>query len=450
GPTLRLDLTEALATACRQNREFLARREGLYRAGLSIALTRFEFGPQFAAAVNYLWRNSELGGEAQRSGGSVSASQILPTGGRVSVSAGLDADWLDGTSQAFFGTNTGISLTQPLLRGAGPEIAYEALTQAERGLVYAVREFELFRQGFSIQIAQQFFGLSSQRQTLANGDRNYENAVFDTRKAEALQQVGRNSEQEVFRARRREIDAKDQLINARATYDRAVDNFSIVLGLPTTTDLELADVEPPYEPVRFEVTSAIAAARANRLDLLTGRQRLQDTERALRIAENGLLPDLSLTANYGTAGSGDDLGVAAPDQWSSSIGLSLGVPLQRKAQRNSYRSALIALEQARRGLQQTEDQLELDIRDAVRRLRSTEERIALQEAQIVQEERAQTVIQIRYDAGTADNRDLFEARQALIDARNALIRLKVEHFIARLSLQKDMGIFFVDDRGMWR
>ncbi len=86
----------------------------------------------------------------------------------------------------------------------------------------------------------------------------------------------------------------------------------------------------------------------------------------------------------------------------------------------------------------------------MRRLRSTEERIALQEAQIVQEERAQTVIQIRYDAGTADNRDLFEARQALIDARNALIRLKVEHFIARLSLQKDMGIFFVDDRGMWR
>lgn len=447
-----IDLPLALKTAVKQNRDFMARREGLYQQGLSISLTRFQYGPQFAAAVSYLWGRAEDSAENHGIGGTVSAEQILPTGGRLTLSSGVNADWPFGpdVDDPNYGSNAGITLTQPLLRGAGYDIAYEALTQAERDLTYAVRTFEDFRQGFSINIARQFFELSSQKKTLDNEERNYENAAFDRRKAEALQQVGRNSEQEVFRARRREIDAKDQLINARAAYDRAVDNFKIVLGMPTTQPIDIVETEPPYVPVRYETQSAIAAARHNRLDLITERQRVQDTERQLHIVENALLPDLSLNANFGTAGSANELGHIPPDEWSTSVGVSMEIPLQRKAQRNSYRSALIGLEQARRGLQQIEDQLELDISDALRQLHSTEERIALQEDQIIQEQRAQTVIQIRYDAGTVDNRDLLEARQALTDARNALIRLKADHFIARLNLLKDMGIFFVNEQGMWR
>lgn len=446
------DLTSALATAVRQNRDFLSRREGLYTSGLSITLTRFQFGPQFAAAVNYLWPHSEDGSESHRVGSSFSAQQILPTGGSVTLNAGLDAQWPfgPGAGDPGYGSAAGITLTQPLLRGAGRDVAWEPLTQAERELTYAIRDFELYREDFTIRIARQFFELSSQKKTLANEDANYDAAVFDRKKAEALLQVGRNAEKEVFLARRREVDAKDQLIEARANYDRALDAFKIVLGLPTTTAIDIADAEPPYEPVRFEVGSCIACARTNRLDLLTERQRVEDSERSLMLAENSLLPDLSLTASFGAAGSADDLGHAAPDEWNSAVGLSFEIPLQRKAQRNSYRQSQIALEQARRGLQLREDALDLDIRDAVRRLHSLEERIVLQEEQIAQERRAVTVMEIRYESGDVDNRDLLEARQASIDARNALIRLQADHFIARLNLLKDMGIFFVDDRGMWR
>jgi outer membrane protein TolC len=446
------DLPRALATATRQNRDFLSRRESLYRSGLSISLARFEFGPQFDAAVRYLWPRAEDGAESHQVGGSVGASQILPTGGRVALSTGLDAQWPlgPGDDDASIASSAAITLTQPLLRGAGYAIAWEPLIQAERDLVYAVRDFELFRQGFTIQIAQQFFNLSSQKKQLANEDANYEAAVFDRKKAEALQQVGRNTEQDVFLAKRREIGAKDQLINARAAYDRAVDDFKITLGLPTTAAIDVADAEPPFEPVRFEATSAIAAARANRLDLITQRQQVEDVERALNIAENGLLPDLSVTASFGAGGLANDLGHAAPDDWSSSVGLAMEVPLQRKPQRNAYRSAQISLDQSRRSLQLAEDRLDLDIRDALRQLRSIEERITLQEGQITQEQRAVTVMEIRYESGDVDNRDLLEARQALVNARNALIRLKVDHFIARLQLLRDMGIFFVDEQGMWR
>lgn len=446
------DLPRALLTAVHQNREFLTRRESLYQQGLSISLTRFQFGPQFASAINYVWPDRE-GGIAQHGAGlSLAASQILPTGGTLALTGGFDTAWPYGPNAGpdGYGSSLGVSLTQPLLRGAGYEVSHESLTSAERQLTYAVRDFELYRENFTIDVARRFFDLTSQRKTLANEDANYEAAVFDRGKAEALQQVGRNTEQEVFRARRREIEAKDQLINARAAYDRTLDTFKILLGLPTSVAIEIADVEPSYEPVRFTNESAIAAARHNRLDLITERQQLEDAERGVRLAENGLLPDFDLVANYGLNGGGNDLGSARPDIWNSSVALQFAIPLQQKGQRNAYRSARIGLEQSRRGLQLREDQLELDIRDALRNLRSTEERITLQEQQIEQEQRAVTVTQIRYEAGKLENRDLLEARQALVNAQNALIRLKADHFTARLSLLRDMGIFFVDDNGIWQ
>ena len=43
----------------------------------------------------------------------------------------------------------------------------------------------------------------------------------------------------------------------------------------------------------------------------------------------------------------------------------------------------------------------------------------------------------------------FDPTQSLDDLRNELIGLKVEHFVGRLSLLRDMGLFFVDDRGQW-
>lgn len=446
------DLATALATAVQQNREFLARREGLYQQGLATSLTRQRFGPQLAATVAWLWPTGEDQDPLHQASLDAGVTQLLPTGGTLGLTGSLSGSWPYATPGSVddYGSRVGLSLQQPLLRGAGYEAAHEALTAAERELVYAVRDFELFRQEFSIRIAERFFAVSAQRRTLGNADADYQAAVFDRGKAEALHQLGRKEELEVFLARRREIEAKDQLIDARAAHDRAVDEFKILLGLPTTTAIALADLEPPFEPVRLAAPDAVAAARHNRLDLQTERERVADAERALRIARNGLLPDLSLVANGGLAGQAAHLDGAAPDQWQASVGLQFAVPLQRHEQRANLRLAQIAAEQAHRALTLREDQLDLDIRDALRRLQSLEERVALQQEQIQREERAVTVTKIRYESGKLETRDLLDARQALVDAQNALVRLKLEHFVARLQLWRDLGTFRVDAQGRWR
>lgn len=456
-PALEVDLGKALDLAFQQNRDYQSRRESLYRQGLGYSLTRFNFGPLFRSTVGHVWSDAEGQGMSHRLDGNLGASQILPTGGRVSVDSALGSSWNrgaaagDGFGPARFDSSVALRLSQPLLRGFGYEVSHESLTQAERSLMYAVRDFELFRENFAITIARSFFDLVSQQQTLDNEEANLRQAVFDRKQAEALLQVDRSSEVEVYRVRRREIEAENRLLDVRATWQRARDQFKIQLGMPTSAAIAVAPAEPPFESVRLEATSAVAAAIHNRLDLITERQQIEDAERAVRIARNELLPDFNLTASLGYTGDPDSsLEDAAPDRWNASAGVVMEIPLQRLSERNSFRSAQISLEQARRSYTLLLDNIELEIKNQLRSLRSLEQQIELQQGQIVQEQRAVTVTEIRYEAGDLGNRDLLEARQALFNAQNALIRLKVSHFIGRLTLLRDLGLFFVDESGGWR
>ncbi|MCH7871914.1 MAG: TolC family protein, partial [Planctomycetes bacterium] len=438
-------------------RDFLDRREGLYLNGLGFTLTRHNFGPLLNATITYLWSDAEDSVGSDSVGGLLSASQILPTGGNLTLSSSLNGvrenDRLPFESHPDnydYDSSVGVSLRQPLLRGAGYEPSYEALTQGKRNLIYAVRSFELFREDFAIRIAQGFYQLVSQKKRLANDEQNHLDAVYDRKKAEALRKVDRNQVDDVFIARRREIEAEDALLVARTSYQAAQDDFKILLGRPTATEIQIADDEPLFESVRIDPQSAVAAAHDNRLDLQTERDQLEDIERQVRLAKNGLLPDLDLTVDYTLASGVEEFDDATPTRWSSSLGLTLEIPLDRKAERNAYRSALIALDRARRNFQLRLDEVERDILDQLRELEQDEKRIQLQNNQIEFEKRAVAVTRIRVDSGDAGNRDLADARQGLQSAQNALIDLRVQHFIARLRLRRNLGVLFIDEKGRWR
>ncbi len=444
-----IDLAAALQQAVSGNRDYKLQREALLQQALAFTGTRFRFGPQLDGTLAALFGDRE-DALAQWSGeGRLGVQQILPTGGTLAVDGSMGF-LRDGGGPSHWNSGAGLRLSQPLLRGGGYEVSHEEWTQAQRNVVYALREFELFRQRFAIDIARAYFELVGQTQTLANGERRHEEAVFDRRKAEALYSVSRNDEQQLFRARRREIETENDVIDARARYQRALDAFAIRLGLPTGTAVTVADQEPEFDLVDMDDDSAVAAAFHNRLDLRSMKDRIDDAERAVRIADQGFLPDLDLDAAYGFAGTGAGVGRAAPDQWSSSIGLSMRLPLQRTLEANFAVGARIARQQAIRGEVLLRDQLDLEVRDQLRQLRSIEQQIVLQRDQIEHERRAVAITQIRYEAGLLDNRDLLEARQALVDAQNSLIGLKVDHFIRRLELHRGLGLLFIDAKGMWR
>jgi outer membrane protein TolC len=265
--------------------------------------------------------------------------------------------------------------------------------------------------------------------------------------------VDRNKDEDVFLARRRLIDAESQFLSAQTDYEAAVDDFKIRIGLPADTPVSIAEEQPRLLPVSLDESSAVAVALHNRLDLITSVDRVADQERQVRVASNGLLPDVGIALNYNTISNlhSDFHGGAFPDDtWNATGALTVGLPLQRQAERNTYRNALIELDQSRRDLDLQRDEVERDIVNQMRELKQIEQQIDLQEQQIAQEHRAVAVMEIRYEAGDVENRDLLDARQSLLDAQNELIDLLARHFIARLRLLRNLGVLFIDENGMWQ
>jgi|GEM_PF-376666 len=455
---LLINLPAALLTAFTSSRDYIDRKEALYLSGLGFTLTRYNFGPILNSTISYLWDDQVNASGGDSLSATLGGRQILPTGGNLSISGtvtgsrGDDPDLFTPPDPAeySYSSTLQLNLRQPLLRGFGYAISHEALTQGQRNLIYALRSFELFRQDFCIRVTDAFYRLVSQKKQLANDEQNYEDALFDREKTEALRQVDRVREDDVFLARRREIEAEDALLVARTNYDLAVDDFKILLGLPTSTEIEIPDREPDFQPVRIESRSAVEVSLHNRLDLHTLRDRVEDAERQVRIARNRLLPDLDLDVGWSLNNIPSKPYDPTPERWSASVGATLEAPLDRKAERNAYRSSLIGLQQARRDVERNTDEIERDILDQLRQLRQVEKRIILQRDQIVQEQKAVEVMNIRRESGDVNTRDLLDARRGLTNAQNALINLKVQHYVARLRLQRNLGILFIDEEGQWR
>jgi len=449
-PRTVLDLRAALRTAFDSNRTMQAQREGLEADALALATVRHDFAPQLALSLGYALNELPGAGDANAGTARFEVTQLLPTGARLSLSAASASSALEGASPAH-DSLLSVSLAQPLLRGGGHAVTHEPLIQADRSLVYALREFELFREDFSIDVARRYYDLVNRKQAIENQRRNFDSNEFARRQAEALFAVGRANELDVLRARRSELQAKNGLLEAQEGLELALDSFRIFLGLTPEQPIDVQPEAPPFTPVRFAVDPALEVARANRLDLLNRREQLEDVERGVRLSADSLRPDLDLvlSTSYATDDSADLLG-ADLGRTDTGLALTFGIPLDRVRERNAYRTAQLGLARARRDLTEFEDQLRVSIQSSFRELERRVQSLEIQQQLIQDQTKNLRIAELRFERGEIPNRDVVEANQSLLDAENARIDEQVAYEIARLQLLRDLGILFIDDTGMWK
>ncbi len=450
-PTRVLSLGDALELAVKGNRDHLRRRESLYLRALSLRGVRHSYAPQLDLSLGYLFNDGAGGQTSQGVGVNGGVSQVLPWGGTLSFDA--DTGYETQGSEQNHSTSAGVHLTQPLLRGAGAAISHESLIQAERDLVYSIRDFELAREEFSIDVASRFFNLVRSGRTIENLQTNLDGFVFYRKQAEALYNVGRASELDVLRARRSELNSTDDLISAQEERLVSLDRFRIFLGLPKSQPVEVKPEAPEYVDANFDIEEAVDLAFENRLDVITRIQQLEDERRGVAIAKDGLRPDLTLTSTFGTSSdpvhSFDDQDFRRD---AFTAGLSMSLPVDRVSEGNAYRQAQIGMVQAERSFQEFRDDLELQIRSSFRELERRRQSLDIQEELIFGQEKNVRIAQLRFEQGSGqvDNRDVTEANDQLLEARNRMIDERVNYEIARLQLLKDLGILFIDEKGMFQ
>ncbi len=458
---IRLGLKEAIRLAVRQSRDYQTRVESLQLQALALTGTRRNFSPRFTGVLSYLYSQGfsfpdgafsphDSGDPIHTGSGSLGVSQILPLGGTLELSAEENAARSTVLPDPTYDASVSASYSQNLLRGVGYEASHEPLVQAERAMVYEARDFELFRQDFSIDVARRFYNLVAQQKVIENTRARRRQAARTLAQSEALHRVGQLNRVELYRAQQGDLDGQNQLLEAEQAFEDALDQFKIFLGLPTDTRLEIEPEQPTFYPVSLDLVSAIGAAESNRLDFRTSEDELEDARRAVRIASQGLNADLTLDVD-GNLSTGESFPFDNQRFRNGSLtaGLTLGLPLDRKAERNAYRSALIALDRSRRAYDLARDNLSLEVRRTLRDLERVRTTLDIQRRKIETEERTVRIATIQFRAGNVPNRDVVEAEQNLLDAKNDEIQDRVNYEIARLQLRRILGTLVLDPEGLW-
>lgn len=454
-PRVTLTLLDCLAVAAESNRTFQDRRENLYRAALDVTLERYLVG----------WRPRVTGGAfvdgqgeaAEEAGGFLRPElrRVLGTGAEIVGGMGLDLFRVLSTGDGWdLLSSLSLSITQPLLRGAGPQIVYESLTQAERSLVYEVRSLERFRRTLAVDVSGRYYRLLQQIDVVANEEQNFENLETLSARNRALAEAGRLSAIQADQASQNQLRASNRLLEARSRLQTGLDDFKLFLGLPIEFELEL----DPGELARLEgaldddadldEAFVVAYARAQRLDYRTALDRVADAERRSRVAADALRMGLDLQASASASSEeGRPLSYDLDDaRWS--VGLGFDLPVGRLPQRNAYRNSLIAAQASRRVAEQFSDELAADLRDALRQARTTLESYHIQRnAEALAARRVEST-QLNLLAGRADTRDILEAQDALVEAQNASTRALIDYVLARLTLFRDMELIRVDADGL--
>ncbi len=464
GAEVTIDLASTLDIAARNSREYQTEKEQLFLTALDLTGSWHEyennwFGTQsvdFAA----LGDGDDDSSLSISENGSFGFTRLLEAGGALTLSIGDNVTrFLSDPMSTLATTFATLTLSLPFLRGAGREIAYERVTQAERNVVYAVRRYERFKREFAVDVVSEYLQLLQDSQTASNEQRNLERRRITAEENRALGEAGRLARTDVERANNSELEAENRLVVARQRFASSRDRFKLTLGIPTDAvlNVDVADLERVKDrgvggvPVSEE--KAMLVALRDRLDLATTHGRAIDARRRVVIARDALLAGLDLSASIDLTSSDfgensfrlDPIGNA-----DYRLGFDLDLPFDRIAERNAYREALIAYDAALRAYEAFEDQVKLQVRNALRSVFQASESYRIQ---VISLEVSQTNVDaasLLKDAGQGTTLDLLDAQNDLIAAENAVLIALVNYQIAELQLYRDMGILSVNSTGIDR
>ena len=453
-------LAQAVAIATAYNREYQDRKEELYLKALDLTLARHQFARQWFGTVDAKYISDDDGEKVRMSseGNKIGFEQLLADGARISIDIAMDwTRFLTGDPRTSLASILSAEATQPLLRGRGREIVQENLTQAERDVLYQIRLFNRYRKNFVVSIADDYYRVLEQRANVTNAENSYYRLLESRKRLEIEVEAGSAKPFDVDEAKQQALNAENRWVQAQQSYERVLDEFKVRLSLPPSAEIELDNnelkaledigiIEPGYE-----LNEAVETAFLRRLDLANSKDKIDDAARKVVVAADNLGIELDLVGSAGVRSTPEtNFDRLQFHEGDYSFGLrSNDLGLDRKAERNEYRKALIALEQQQRQYEIDRDRMELDVRQALRALKAEAERYRIQKMALDLAQRRLETQKLMLEIGQSNVRLLLESEGALLQAQNDVTSALVAHAIAKLGFFRDIGILQVKPDGMW-
>jgi outer membrane protein len=467
-----LSLDEAVELALRQNLGLSVQRYTRTRARLGVEQTLGIYDLLLSASARAEDAKAPTTSQLQASASNsqrlnFGASQILPTGGEVTVG------WNNSRSESnnpFSRLNPAYSsglifgFNQPLLRDFGR-------LATERQILIAQNRSQASSQEFARQVSDTvqlvidaYWNLVGARQQLvvARESLSLARELHDRNKIQV--DVGTMAPLELVQSEAAIAEREEGIITAQSSVGDAEDQLRRLLNLPQgelwgTEIRPVTDATIQHQPI--DVEAAIQTALAQRPELRNQQFDIEQARIEAEYARNQERPTLDLNVGYDFSGVGgdviqrDDDGTiigTVPGGFSDALDqvtgldfhgwtaeLTFGYPLQNRSARTARAIAELDLARAQAGMDDARNGVITEVRQAARRVETAAKQIEAAKASRVFQERNLEAERKRYENGLSTSFQITQIQEDLTQARSREVNAVVNYRTALAEFQRTIG-----------
>lgn len=272
----------------------------------------------------------------------------------------------------------------------------------------------------------------------ANLDKN----LYETRK---IFENGLTEEESVEQLEITLLDVDTQLNNAKRSQAIAKQMFNLALGIDVETPVTLTDDLDKLADANISLALLNDSLNVEKnVDYKIANNLVEQRYFENRLEKSKALPRLSAFVNYGTSANSEDFTFFNGDQiWyqSSVFGVSLNVPIFSSGMRSAANQRTrIALDQAKTDLEQTKQQIKLDLTTAQSNYQFAIDNYENSKKNIALAERIENKNQIKFTEGLSTSFDLRQAQTQLYSAQQQYFQAMLQVINEKANLETVLNI----------
>ena len=258
----------------------------------------------------------------------------------------------------------------------------------------------------------------------------------------SLYELGGTSEYDKISAEVQLRSLNPTVIQARNAVTLAKLQLMLLMGIDPETDIVIEDSLEDYENQLYgEALQSNSYSLENNTSL---RQlKLSETmlNQTLRVQKMNFLPTLALSGSYSFQSLYNDNWRVFDYDWarSSSIVLSLSVPIFRMGNFTKMRSTKLQISQLSENIGYTEKQLNMQVRSYVDNMKANAEQVASNHEAIEQAEKGREIASKRYEIGKGTILELNNSEVSLTQAKLTYSQSIYNYLAAKADLDKVLG-----------
>ncbi len=379
----------------------------------------------------------------------LSLGGLMPWG--LTYSIGGTAENERGTFNQFsdqYAAFGGLSMTQPLLRGAGfgATLAPLRVAKANRNISDWEHRQTIIDTVTNVVFAYNALQQAQEELRIARASRTLAAALLDGNIKR--NRIGALSDADVIQARARVANREEAILFAQRSVHKLENELRALLGesqfKPEADNLEIV-LLPPAASLTVDPAGALNEALKLRPDYQSAKLGITIRRTLTTAAQNQLLPQVDFVGSYGYSGldrsfAASRAQVRSNDNRAYSAGVVVTVPLTFAEGRGRARASKLALRQAETNLERLEQDIALEVAAAIDQLGITHQRVEATSRARELASQALQAEQKRFEAGASSTFLVLQLQEQLAGVERNQAAALTEERRAVASYERTTGV----------